>query len=79
MSNIEDAHGVPIEDDSTRLERWAEYCRDLYNYQIKTDHSKLHNTREEDAEQPLPILKEEVINAIRTLKNRKSGYLYCTG
>ena len=72
MSNIEDANGVPIEDDSARLERWTEYCRDLYNYPIKTDQSKLHNTREENEEQPLPILKEEVINAIRTLKNGKS-------
>ena len=73
MSNIEDSNGVPIEDDSTRLERWMEYCRDLYNFPIKTDLSKLHNTRE-DAEQPLPILKEELINAIRTLKNGVTRY-----
>ena len=53
------------------MERWTEYYKYLYNYPIKTDHSKLHNTREEDAEQSLPILKEEVINAIRTLKNEK--------
>ena len=44
------------------------FCSDLYNYPIKTDHSKLHNTREEDAEQPLSILKEEV-NDIRTEKS----------
>ena len=37
MSNIEDTNGVPIEDDSARLERWTEYCKDLYNYPIKTD------------------------------------------
>ena len=72
MSNIKDANGVPIEDDSARLERWIEYCKDLYNYPIKTYQLKLNNTREKYEEQPLPILEEEVINAIRTLKNRKS-------
>ena len=39
ISNIEDANGVPIEDDSARLERWTEYCDDLYNYPIKTNHT----------------------------------------
>ena len=39
MSNIEDANGLQIEDDSARLKRWTEYCKDLYNYSysIKTD------------------------------------------
>ena len=68
MSNIENANGVSTEDDSGRLERWTEYCKDLYNYSIKTDHAKLYNTQEKDKEQPLTILNEEVINALK-LKN----------
>ena len=71
LSNIDDANCVPIEDDSARLERWTEYCNDLYNYPIQTDQAKVYNTREKNEEQPLQILKEEVINAIRTLKNGK--------
>ena len=71
MSNIDDANGVPIEDDSARLERWIAYCMDLYNYPIKTNKAQLYSTREKDEENPLPILNEEVINAIRTLKNGK--------
>ena len=34
MSNIDDANGVTIEYYSARLERWTEYCKDLYNYPI---------------------------------------------
>ena len=72
MSNIDDANGLTIEYDSARLERWTEYCKDLYNYPIKTYQAKLYNTREKDEEQTLKILKEEVLKAIRTLTNGKS-------
>ena len=51
----------------------TEYCKDLYNYPIKTDRAKVEtdNIREDD-EQPLPILKSEVNHAIKSLKNDKS-------
>ena len=72
ISNIEDAIGIPLEDDTAKLDRWTEYCKDLYNYPIKTDRAKVetYSSREDD-EQPLPILKLEVINAIKSLKNGK--------
>ena len=47
ISNIEDANGIyiPLEKD-----RWTEYCKDLYNYPIKTDRAKAEtdNIREDD-------------------------------
>ena len=73
MSNIEDANGILLEDDTAKFDRWIEYCKYLYNYPIKTDRAKVetHNSRQDD-EQPLPILKSEVIHAIKSLKNGKS-------
>ena len=55
------------------MDRWTEYCKDVYNYPIKTDRAKVEtdNIREDD-EQPLPILKSEVIHTIKSLKNGKS-------
>ena len=55
------------------MDRWTEYCKYLYNYPIKTDRAKVetYNSRQDD-EQPLPILKSEVIHAIKSLKNGKS-------
>ena len=72
-SNIEDANGIPLEDDNAKLDRWTEYCKDLYNYPIKTDRAKVetYKIREND-EQPLPILKSKVIRIIKSLKNGKS-------
>ena len=73
ISNIEDANGISLEDDNAKLDRWTEYCKDLYNYPIKTDRAKVetYNIREDD-EQPLPILKSEMIHAIKSLNNDKS-------
>ena len=55
------------------MDRWTEYCKDLYNYPIKTDRAKVEtdNSRQDD-EQLLQILKSEVIHAIKSLKNGKS-------
>ena len=60
-------------DDNAKLDRWREYCKELYNYTIQTDQTKVEtdNIREDD-EQPLQILKSEVTHAIKSLKNGKS-------
>ena len=36
-SIIKDKYGVPLADDSSRLRRWKEYCKDLYNHPIEPD------------------------------------------
>ena len=67
---IEDSNGVPLAEDTLKLNRWTEYCKELYNYLINPDPSVLahnvnHNT---DTDDELPILESEVVNAIKTLK-----------
>ena len=73
-SIIEDSNGVPLAEDTLQLNRWTEYCKELYNYPINPDPSVLahngnHNT---DTDDELPILESEVVNAIKTLKEGKS-------
>ena len=72
ISNIEDSNGIILEDDTEKLDRWTEYCKDLYNYPIKTDRSKIETDNSRQDEHPLPILKSEVIHAIKSVKNGKS-------
>ena len=48
-SIIEDRNGVPLAEDTLKLNRWTEYCKELYNYHINPDPSVLahngnHNT-----------------------------------
>ena len=73
-SIIEDRNGVPLAKDTLKLNRWTEYCKELYNYPINPDpsvlaHNENHNTYIDDE---LPILESEVVNAIKTLKDGKS-------
>ena len=72
-SIIEDSNGVQLAEDTLQLNRWTEYCKELYNYPINPDPSVLsyngnHNT---DTDDELPILESEVINAIKTWKKGK--------
>ena len=73
-SIIEDRNGVPLADDTLKLNRWTEYCKELYNYPINPDpnvlaHNGNHNT---DTYYELLILESEVVNAIKKLKEGKS-------
>ena len=74
ISIIEDRNRVPLAEDTLKLNRWTEYCKELYNYPINPDpsilaHNGNHNT---DTDDELPILESEVFNAIKTLKEGKS-------
>ena len=73
-SIIEDSNGVPLAEDTLKLNRWTEYCKELYNYPIYPDPSVLaHNgNHKTDTDNELPILESEVVNAIKTLKEGKS-------
>ena len=73
-SIIEDRNGVPLAEDTLKLNRWTEYCKEFYNYPINPDPSVLahngnHNT---DTDDELPIIESEVVNAIKTLNEGKS-------
>ena len=75
-------HKSAVIDDSSRniltestavLNQWTEYCSDLYNYELHPDTSLLQSnqTRSQEAES-LPVLKEEVEEAVRNPKAGKS-------
>ena len=53
------------------VNRWTEYCQELYNHPITSDINILQRNSM-DQYDDLPILKYEVINAIKSLKDRKS-------
>jgi len=58
------------------LTRWKEYCEELYNHEVQKDPEILTRltkevTQHQYVEEP-PILKDEIIAAIKKLKNSKS-------
>lgn len=54
------------------MERWTEYCKELYNYPVTPDKNLLNNEPGlRDLEQ-LSMLKEEVEYAVYSLKPGKS-------
>ena len=61
-SIIEDNQGNPL-----AVNRWTEYSQELYNHPINPDINVLQrNSMDQDDD--LPILKDEVINAIKSLR-----------
>ena len=68
---IEDKHGELITNQNEVKERWTEYCRGLYNYELQTDSSTLTDPGPRGDDTP-PILKEEVEKAIKKLKIGKA-------
>ena len=54
------------------LNRWNEYCSELYNHKAKGDPLVL-NSPQRDTEDDHPILREEVEAAVQSLKKGKSA------
>ena len=52
------------------LNRWTEYCSELYNYKANGDPSVL-NCPQTDTENDHPILRREVEAAVQSLKKGK--------
>ena len=69
---IEDSKGKLLTDDAAVLQRWTEYCQELYNFQLHPDTSLLNPGLADRTPDPLPVLREEVEHAVRTLKEGKS-------
>ena len=69
----ENQNNKRIADNESLLKTWTEYCNNLYNYPIKPNINKLINCNRNNIEiETLPILKSEVKNAIKMLKNDKT-------
>mgnify|MGYP006273469667 CR=1 FL=1 len=72
-SVIEDCSGNLLTENSAVLKRWSQYCSDLYNHPLQPDHSLIDGDSTPQREpSPLPVLKEEVEEAIRSLPTGKS-------
>ncbi|KAI8509548.1 hypothetical protein Bbelb_133960 [Branchiostoma belcheri] len=72
---IEDSSGKLLTESSAVLDRWSEYCKELYNYELHPDTTKLdsaHETEEGEVEEDLPVLRDEVADAVRNMKSGKS-------
>ena len=54
------------------MNRWTEYCSELYNYKANGDPSVL-NCPQTDKEDDQPILRREVEAAVQSLKKGKSA------
>ena len=54
------------------LNRWTEYCSELYNYKTNGDPSIL-NCPQTDTDVDHPILRREVESAVKSLKKEKSA------
>ena len=54
------------------MNRWTEYCSELYNYKANGDPSVL-NCPQTDTEGDHPILRTEVEAAVQSLKKGKSA------
>lgn len=70
---IEDSEGTLLTESSAVMDRWTEYCQKLYNHPIQPDYSLLEeDPRPRKEPSPLPVLKEEVEEAIRSLPSGKA-------
>ena len=71
-TTIQEKNGKRLTEDKDILNRWTEYCSELYNHKAKGDpevlkHPPVTNTHN------YPILREEVKAAAKSLKPRKSA------
>ncbi|XP_068213304.1 uncharacterized protein [Palaemon carinicauda] len=71
VSTIQDKAGNCLTEEDI-LKRWTEYCSDLYNYQTNGDPNvtSCHKSSNDD---DFPVLREEVEEAIRSLKPGKAA------
>ena len=72
---IEDKDGKLLTESSAVLGRWTQYCQELYNHKLNIDEDIVKekvNDRDLDTENT-QILKEEVEEAVRTMKTGKSA------
>ena len=70
---IKDNSGNILMESTAVVNQWTEYCSDLYNYELHPDTSLLESnqTPTQDAES-LPVLREEVEEAVRNLRAGRS-------
>ena len=71
-TTVQDRSGKCFTEERQILNRWTEYCSELYNYKANGDPSLL-NCPQTDTEDDHPILRREVEVAVQLLKKGKSA------
>ena len=71
-TTVQDPSGNCLTEEREILNRWTEYCSELYNHKVNGDPSIL-NCPQTDTENGRPILRKEVETAIQSLKKGKSA------
>jgi len=72
-SVIEDSNGNLLTESSAVLNRWTEYCTELYNYELKTEPSIINKQQyQKEPIENIPILQAEIEDAVKKLKTGKS-------
>ena len=70
---IEDSSGNILTESPAVLNRWTEYCSDLYNHELHPDTSLLQSNQTPTQEaESLPVLREVAEEAVCSLKAGKS-------
>ncbi|KAK3893242.1 hypothetical protein Pcinc_002931 [Petrolisthes cinctipes] len=72
VNSIKDKRGNSLTEEKEILERWTEYCSELYTHQSRGDPSVL-NVEEPTNEDDYPILRDEVVAAVDSLRSGKSA------
>ena len=71
-TTVQDRSGKFLTEERQILNRWTEYCSELYNHKASGDPSVL-NCTQTDTEDDHPILRSEVEAAVQSLKKGKSA------
>ena len=71
-TSVQDRSGKCLTEERQTLNRWTEYCSELYNYKANGDPSVL-NCPQTDTEDDHPIIRKEVKAAVQSLKKGKSA------
>ena len=71
-ATVQDRSGKCLTEERQILNRWTEYCSELYNYKANVDPSLL-NCPQTDTGNDHPILRREVEAAVQSLKKGKSA------
>ena len=71
-TTVQDRSGKCLTEEREILNRWTEYCTELYNYKANGDPSVL-DCPQTDKEDDHPILRREVEAAVQSLKKGKSA------
>ena len=72
VTTVQDRSGKCLTEERQILNRWTEYCSELYNYKANGDPLVL-NCPQTDTEDDRPILRREVEAAVQSLKKVKSA------